>query len=115
MIRHADIIFLMSAAPLLAVWGCAADSIDAPDTLTAATSPCFAVTTDLDGESSAPGVTTTHNIREFKVTATTADQYATVFPLDNVIVHRTGLNNLGLRAEDFLARQSGYILHGQPN
>lgn len=85
-----------TAASLLALWSCAADPSQEPDD--APYSKIFFSSTadnsfDKDASSDNNGVTTTMNIQDFKVTATTPGQWNTIVLLENVTVRRTGINS----------------------
>lgn len=90
----------ISAASLLFLSGCAADSSSEPPQSREGRpvvefSEATADSTQwYDSDIQAPeGVTTTLNIKEFKVTAVTRNQYSTVKILDDVIVTRKGINS----------------------
>lgn len=92
--------YIVSAASLLSLWSCAADSSYMP------VSPgneggvrFMAATAELgqgqgqDRGTQDVGITTTRNIREFKVSAVYKGQYNIITLLDNVVVRRVGLTN----------------------
>ena len=91
MLSRRSIHSLTSAALILLSWGCAADVPDEPSSSGDVIG--FDATTDKAVDESPEGVTTTYNIKSFKVTATTRGPCSNIVLLDNAVVTRTGLNN----------------------
>lgn len=91
MTSKAFIYILLSAVPPAALTGCSADSLSGSSDGSHAVG--FYPVADRTSYDAPEGVTTTLNIRDFKVTATTPGQYNTIILLQDAIVKRTGLND----------------------